>query len=409
VAPLTTLPVVLRACIGIGCVEETAQFAKDCFAISCPPLPKRLLCEFFSTQPTCLVPSAWSHQCPNPTAYHSAESLFWQRLTLVVPSSEIDWSLHDSFETSMSRAKRHSGSRGGGSGGLPSLKRWAGEVGFQDESKSLTRQRMNMSRLRREPKKHYGHNQREPDFLDLITLVCEIYHSYHGNLIPMQQFNRTWELEENAGHACIVTTRSITSPHQSPSDRGESKVSEEKVIVKRTKKPIFGTESSAIHTLINEFRIRSHPPLRGHPNIVDLKGIAWDFENSDEGEPIHLLVEEFAPHRALDTFWGVRDLVRMPLLVKANLCRDVAEGINALHDCGIAHGDIKPGNVLIFPNSKSTMGDKGRRFTAKLTDFGHSVCEFTKDPTLPIWTPMWSAPESQSRCSRGRVCTNPII
>lgn len=175
------------------------------------------------------------------------------------------------------------------------------------------------------------------------------------------------------------------------------------MIVKRTKKPIFGTESSAIHTLINELRIRSHPPLRGHPNIVDLKGTAWDFENSDEGEPIHLLVEEFAPHRALDTFWGVRDLVRMPLLVKANLCRDVAEDINALHDCGIAHGDIKPGNVLIFPNSKSTMGDKGRRFTAKLTDFGHSVCEFTKDPTLPIWTPTWSAPEANPDVPEG-VC-----
>jgi len=257
-----------------------------------------------------------------------------------------------------------------------------------------------MTRVRGEPSNSGAQSQRGIDFLDLVSLICDIYQNYMGDLIPMQQFHPSWESEEDAGNTCVVTSRSISSPTPSSTVRGERKIFEEKIIVKRTKKGIFGTQGPALRSLVSELRIRSHPPLRSHPNIVDLKGVAWDFENDDETKPRPLLVEEFAPHRSLETFWDTQNLVRMPFKVKASLCNDIAQGISALHVCGIVHGDIKPGNILIFPAT----AQRGP-FMAKLTDFGHSICEFEGRRSLPAWTPLWSAPEADPETSGGESMT----
>jgi len=276
----------------------------------------------------------------------------------------------------------------GGAGSL--LRRTGAQMDFFDDFKTMTVRRKNMTQVHGSAagdSKSQG--QRPIEFLDLVSLICDIYQSYAGSLLPMQQFHSSRESEEDAGNSCIVTSRSISSPAPSSTVRGEVEMSQEKIIVKRTKKGIFGTQSSALRSLISELRIRAHPPLRSHPNIVDLKGVAWDFENDDEKKPRPLLIEEFAIHRSLETFWEKENLVRMPFKVKANLCKDIAEGISALHACGVVHGDVKPGNILIF----NATGDRGP-FMAKLTDFGHSVCRFEGRQSLPAWTPSWSAPEA---------------
>ncbi|KAK0662037.1 hypothetical protein QBC41DRAFT_330020 [Cercophora samala] len=273
--------------------------------------------------------------------------------------------------------------------------------------KTMTIQRENMTRLR-------DHNvgsssqtrDTTPDFLDLLSLMCAVYQSYEGGLLPMQQFHRTWESQENAGNSCIVTSRSISSPIPSITNRAKIELSQERVAVKRTKKRLYqrGPETSLtspLRSFISELRIRSHPPLRDHPNIVDLKGIAWDFENDDEDKPTPLLVEEFAPGRSLETFWNTENLVSVPFKAKASLCRDIAEGIYALHACGIAHGDIKPDNILIFPQESQ----KGL-FTAKITDFGYSVFHFEEQPALPAWTRDWSAPEADPDVSGSQKIGN---
>lgn len=67
---------------------------------------------------------------------------------------------------------------------------------------------------------------------------------------------------------------------------------------------------------------------------------------------------------------------------------DIANGVAVLHECRVAHGDIKPDNILIFLR----IGHQDA-FMAKLTDFGHSVSEHEALTSMPAFTTQWCAPE----------------
>jgi serine/threonine protein kinase len=206
----------------------------------------------------------------------------------------------------------------------------------------------------------------------------------------MQAFNKDSELVEDGGTTCVVSSRAISTKAASSVERGRTEAVWEKIIVKRTRKGVLEPRSSAMRSFIAELRVRSHMPLRLHPNIVDLKGVAWDYEEGESRVPRPLLLEEFATERSLTHFWGTRNLTRMPFKVKAELCLDVAHGISILHECGVVHGDIKPDNILIFPRGNS----RYETFTAKLTDFGHSAFEFEDLRALPAFTKQYCAPEA---------------
>ncbi|GHC83053.1 hypothetical protein GCM10007079_23840 [Nocardiopsis terrae] len=65
----------------------------------------------------------------------------------------------------------------------------------------------------------------------------------------------------------------------------------------------------------------------------------------------------------------------------------MAEGLSALHAAGIAHRDIKPGNVILSPDGP------------KIVDFGIAVeigTERSEDGSASYGTPGWSAPERYS-------------
>jgi serine/threonine protein kinase len=100
------------------------------------------------------------------------------------------------------------------------------------------------------------------------------------------------------------------------------------------------------------------------------------------------MLEELAPQGALDNFWEKWHFIRLSFESSLDLSRNIAEGLLALHNCGVVHGDIKPENILVFPRR-----DADNSFIAKLTDFGHSVFEHSRLNTLPAFTPKWCAPE----------------
>jgi serine/threonine protein kinase len=64
----------------------------------------------------------------------------------------------------------------------------------------------------------------------------------------------------------------------------------------------------------------------------------------------------------------------------------VAKGLNALHNCGIIHSDVKAENVLVCTDEKLGL-------IAKIADFGFSLAEAGDGARLPGGTVPWNAPE----------------
>jgi serine/threonine protein kinase len=136
--------------------------------------------------------------------------------------------------------------------------------------------------------------------------------------------------------------------------------------------------------IILELRLLIHPPLANHENIVSLQGIAWQHSLDAPGVVVPCLLLEFAEYGTLaDLLRGEGDI---PFKTKLHLLYDIALGLEALHKCGIAQGDVKPDNVLIFKHPT-------RRFIAKLADFGYSFLEVEEDVYVG-GTMAWKAPET---------------
>jgi serine/threonine protein kinase len=127
-----------------------------------------------------------------------------------------------------------------------------------------------------------------------------------------------------------------------------------------------GAEESAVQlvltAVIQELRISAHHVLKHHPNIPKVIGVAFREEDFQTVRP--LVVVELAcgtltsqtPHLK----WEER----------FRMCRDVADGLVALHSHGVVHGDIKGDNVLVFERlggleaTISDMGGSGPEGTA---------------------------------------------
>lgn len=106
--------------------------------------------------------------------------------------------------------------------------------------------------------------------------------------------------------------------------------------------------------------------LHAHDTEAEVPWLAFDFV---PGRDLRAHVREFGPLSG--------EMLRVFAL-------GMAEGLAALHRAGVAHRDIKPGNVILSPRGP------------KIVDFGIAVeigAERSQDAAASYGTPGWAAPE----------------
>ncbi|RDW89929.1 ankyrin repeat and protein kinase domain-containing protein [Aspergillus mulundensis] len=144
-----------------------------------------------------------------------------------------------------------------------------------------------------------------------------------------------------------------------------------------------------LRTLGLEVMALTNPSLRSHPNLVRL--VAWGYDYPYADMPVPVLYVE-AALMPLSRFLAVDSEYDCSVDVKYQLSLDIANGIEALHQLRIVHGDLKPDNVLVFCTQ-----DDNVPFRAKLSDFGVCIDLETPDSPLAVsdyrGTLGWLAPE----------------
>ena len=106
-----------------------------------------------------------------------------------------------------------------------------------------------------------------------------------------------------------------------------------------------------------------------HPNIAAIHS----FEHADD---IHFLVLELVEGETL-----AEKVAKGPLPVEEALevCRQIAEGVEAAHEKGVIHRDLKPANVKVTPEGKVKILDFG---LAKAFEDETPVTDISQSPTL---------------------------
>src|SRR5687768_9717752 len=79
-----------------------------------------------------------------------------------------------------------------------------------------------------------------------------------------------------------------------------------------------------------------------HSNIAQIYGV-------DVHEGVYFLALELVPGETLEDRLAHGAL---PVDEALDLCKQIAEGLEAAHEAGVIHRDLKPANVLVTPDDK---------------------------------------------------------
>ena len=140
-----------------------------------------------------------------------------------------------------------------------------------------------------------------------------------------------------------------------------------------------------LYSLHLELRVLADKYIRAHENIAKLATIIWEEHPDDLGRYWPSLVMEYADRGTLAEVYKLG--LSLSLESEKALCHNIGDALSFLHDNGVIHGDIKPGNILMYS------GPTDNSVIPKLSDFGFSVLDQNVVTRLPGGTRNWEAPE----------------
>jgi serine/threonine protein kinase len=108
-----------------------------------------------------------------------------------------------------------------------------------------------------------------------------------------------------------------------------------------------------------------------HPNVAAIYG----FDNDDG---IHFLVLELVNGQTLGQMIKTGPL---PIEESLDICRQVAEGLEAAHEAGVIHRDLKPGNVIVTEDGRAKVLDFGLAKGIEGASSGDSESNLSMSPT----------------------------
>ena len=123
------------------------------------------------------------------------------------------------------------------------------------------------------------------------------------------------------------------------------------VAVKQVKLPSSLSEQDQYHRRVQcvkkDLEVMHYKPLAEHTNIARILGYGWGLSMESA---LPFLVTEFAEYGNLRHFISEK-ASDSTLISRMKLTGHVASGLHALHLCGLAHGDVKLDNVLVFKDT----------------------------------------------------------
>ncbi|KAI1428792.1 hypothetical protein F5Y12DRAFT_632003 [Xylaria sp. FL1777] len=152
--------------------------------------------------------------------------------------------------------------------------------------------------------------------------------------------------------------------------------------------------SQAFNGMMTEITILSQPLVYESPNVIRLSSISWNVE-PDSVWPV-LVYAKGTPIRQY-----LLESCEKPLDLKEKLriCSGICAGVSALHNSGVAHGDLKPHNIImtkIFQSSDQHPFESSS-VAPQIVDVSLSVIGQDTDLRLLPRTVGWSAPEWHDR------------
>lgn len=169
-------------------------------------------------------------------------------------------------------------------------------------------------------------------------------------------------------HVAIKTLRRIgpTTPYNFPGSQGGSQKSLASTGIFPTRRQVSVSDALLTNEILVMRKIVEN--VSPHPNVIDL----YDVYEDQNG--VHLVLELCFGGELFDRIVAQE---RYSEVGAAAVIRQIAEGLEALHQANIVHRDLKPENCLFLNEREDS--------PLKIMDFGLSSVEGYTDPVVGLF------------------------